>query len=107
MALPAVLQARHPPDEALPQLPHAHAAPPERHDLRSGEPGRGHPRDGPGHPARGLDPATGLGRQLRPSKKIFSLSFCCDETEAHEVIYKLIVGNNVYNIGNSRDKHSY
>lgn len=65
MALPAVLQARHPPDEALPQLPHAHAAPPERHDLRSGEPGRGHPRDGPGHPARGLDPATGLGRQLR------------------------------------------
>lgn len=117
MALPAVLQARHPPDEALPQLPHAHAAPPERHDLRSGEPGRGHPRDGPGHPARGLDPATGLGRQLRlkvlkktsfKKKKIFSLSFCCvDETEAHEVIYKLIVGNNVYNIGNSRDKHSY
>lgn len=65
MALPAILQARHPPDEALPQLPAPHAAPPERHDLRSGEPGRGHPGDGPGHPAGGLDPAIQRGQQRR------------------------------------------
>lgn len=97
VALPAVLQARHPPDAALPQLPAPHAAPPERHDLRSGEPGRGHPRDGPRHPAGGSDPAGGrfrrLGWQLRKKankQTKSSLSFCC-ETEAHEVIYKLIV----------------
>lgn len=65
MALPAVLQARHPPDAPVPQLPASHAAPPERHDLRSGEPGRGHPGDGPGHPAGGFDPADQRRRRWR------------------------------------------
>lgn len=63
MALSAILQARHPPDATVPQLPPPHAAPPERHDLRSGEPGRGHPGDGPGHPAGGCDPAIRGGQQ--------------------------------------------
>lgn len=36
MALFAVLQARYPPDEALPQLPVAYVEATERHDLRWG-----------------------------------------------------------------------